>query len=435
MASLKTSIGTGVRLRYYVHWKDEKSGHGRRRIFKNIDDAAHLFWQKQNVELDCRTASWTGIDHSWTFRKLILFYLGCQAGKLEKNIIRLSSYTKCRHDLLAVDGPILEKNILHISHRDIVDSVRTGCHRWIRSAFFLLVEKRLITFNPVDRPARRKRRPITIPPSSSVRELLNNAPVRERIACWLGICGLRIGEALAVTYNDVSADWIDNFAGLDAVFDANSLATRTTGQAAGVATLTVKTAPVVDYMTVKDTYQFTVPLTGATPSVNGFLKKGDQLVFSATAWVNQMNKQPIIGNSGDIIAFTCTAMADANSDANGDVTVTCSGVPIYDSSLPQYNTVAQAVAAGDAVMVRGVNGKLVKPSLFYTDSFMGLATIKLPKLHSIDSSVVSWNGLSIRAHKWSDGTKNGQFMRFDLLPAFACFNPMEGGQLNGGTAA
>lgn len=105
--------------------------------------------------------------------------------------------------------PDTGKNILHISHRDIVESVRTGCHRWIRSAFFLLVEKRLITFNPVDRPARRKRRPITIPPSSSVRELLNNAPVRERIACWLGICGLRIGEALAVTYNDVSADWID----------------------------------------------------------------------------------------------------------------------------------------------------------------------------------------------------------------------------------
>ncbi|MDK9585420.1 P22 phage major capsid protein family protein [Lelliottia wanjuensis] len=226
-----------------------------------------------------------------------------------------------------------------------------------------------------------------------------------------------------------------NFAGLDAVFSTNSLATRTAGQAAGVATLTVKTAPTIDYTSVKDTYQFSVPLTGATASVNGFLKAGDQLVFSATAWVNQMNKQSIIGDSGDIIAFTCTVMADANSDANGNVTVTCSGVPIYDAALPQYNTVAQTVAAGDAVMVRGAKNKLIKPSLFYTDSFMGLATIKLPKLHSIDSSIVNWEGLSIRAHKWSDGTKNNQFMRFDLLPAFACFNPMEGGQLAGGTAA
>jgi hypothetical protein len=39
--------------------------------------------------------------------------------------------------------------------------------------FFPAGGKRLITFNPVDRPARRKRRPITIPSSSSVRELLD----------------------------------------------------------------------------------------------------------------------------------------------------------------------------------------------------------------------------------------------------------------------
>ncbi|WOJ29349.1 tyrosine-type recombinase/integrase [Citrobacter koseri] len=208
MASIKESTDANGQSKYYVHWKDERSGHGRRRIFKNIDDAAHLFWQKQNIELDCRTASWRGIDHSWTFRKLILFFLGYQANKLEKNIIRLSSYTKCRHDLLAVEGPILEKHVLHVSHRDVADSIRQGCHRWIRSAFFLLEEKRLITFNPVDRPVRRHRRPITIPSRETVRELLDTAPRRERIACWLGICGLRLGEALAVTYEDVSPEII-----------------------------------------------------------------------------------------------------------------------------------------------------------------------------------------------------------------------------------
>lgn len=249
------------------------------------------------------------------------------------------------------------------------------------------------------------------------------------------------GKQNALANNTLSADaWKKaqiprNFAGLDAVFDTNSLATRTTGQAAGVATLTVKTAPVIDYMTVKDTYQFPVTLTGATVNITGFIKAGDQLVFSNTAWVNQMNKQAVINDAGNIVSFTCTALADANSDGSGNVTVTCSGVPIYDANLPQYATVARLVAAGDAVVVRGSKGKLIKPSLFYTDSFMGLATIKLPKLHSIDSSVVSWQGLTIRAHKWSDGTKNGQFMRFDLLPALACFNQMEGGQLFGGAAA
>jgi hypothetical protein len=101
--------------------------------------------------------------------------------------------------------------------------------------------------------------------------------------------------------------------------------------------------------------------------------------------------------------------------------------------LPQYNTVARQVVAGDSVMIRGTADKLIKPSMFYTDDFVGLSTIKLPKLHSIDSSIVSWEGLTIRAHKWSDGRANNQFMRFDLLPAFACFNPHKGGQLFGGT--
>ncbi|EPT4022353.1 tyrosine-type recombinase/integrase [Enterobacter roggenkampii] len=208
MASIKHSVDASGQSKYYVHWKDEKSGHGRRRIFKNLDDAAYLFWQKQSIELDCRTADWRGIDHTWTLSKLILFFLGHQANKLGKNIIRLSSYTKCRHDLLAVNGPILEKSVLHINFRDISESIRPGCHRWIRSAFFLLEEKRLVKFNPVDRPARRHRRPITIPSKETVRELLNTAPQRERIACWFGICGLRLGEALAVTYEDITHETI-----------------------------------------------------------------------------------------------------------------------------------------------------------------------------------------------------------------------------------
>lgn len=224
-----------------------------------------------------------------------------------------------------------------------------------------------------------------------------------------------------------------NFAGLTSVFSANSLSTRTTGNFSG--TLVVKTAPAVNYTTVKDTYQFTVSLSGATASVTGFLKAGDQLIFSSTAWVNLANKQPILGNTSSPIAFTCTVLAAANSDSTGTVTVTCSGVPIYDTDLPQYNTVSRLVAAGDSVMIRGTKNQLIKPSLIYTDGFVGMGTVKLPKLHSIDSSVVSWNGLSIRAHKWSDGRASNQFMRFDLLPALACFDPHQGGQANGGTGS
>ncbi|AHE73418.1 hypothetical protein M942_22645 [Enterobacter ludwigii] len=208
MASIKFSVDADGQSKYYVHWRDEKSGHGRRRIFKNIDDAAYFFWQKQSVELDCRTANWSGIDNSWRFQKLLMFFLGYQFDKVEKNQIRLSSYKKCRQDILAIEGEILGRNILSITHHDISASVRRGCHRWIRSAFFLLLEKQMISFNPVNKAVKQKRKPIVIPSKSTVRQLLDTAPLRERIACWLGICGLRIGEVLAVTYSDVSEDWI-----------------------------------------------------------------------------------------------------------------------------------------------------------------------------------------------------------------------------------
>lgn len=208
MASLKISAGSDGKPRYYVHWQDEKTGHGRRRIFKNIDDAVHLFWQRQNIELNCRNASWGGLDRSWNLRKLLYFFLGYQINKVEQNKLQISSYKKRRHSVLAVQGDILDKNILLISQRDISESVPVACQRWIRSAFFLLLEKRLIKFNPVDKPVRGRRRPITVPSRDTVRRLLDEAPLRERIACWMGICGLRLGEALAVTYSDISSEII-----------------------------------------------------------------------------------------------------------------------------------------------------------------------------------------------------------------------------------
>jgi len=36
--------------------------------------------------------------------------------------------------------------------------------------------------------------------------------------------------------------------------------------------------------------------------------------------------------------------------------------------------------------------------------------------------------MSIRISKYSSGDANSQKIRFDLLPAYACFNPMMSGQ-------
>ncbi|KXK88588.1 head protein, partial [Escherichia coli] len=218
-----------------------------------------------------------------------------------------------------------------------------------------------------------------------------------------------------------------NFGGIRALM-SNGLASRTQGAFGG--TLTVKTQPTVTYNAVKDSYQFTVTLTGATASVTGFLKAGDQVKFTNTYWLQQQTKQALY-NGATPISFTATVTADANSDSSGDVTVTLSGVPIYDTTNPQYNSVSRQVEAGDAVSVVGTASQTMKPNLFYNKFFCGLGSIPLPKLHSIDSAVATYEGFSIRVHKYADGDANVQKMRFDLLPAYVCFNPHMGGQFFG----
>lgn len=218
-----------------------------------------------------------------------------------------------------------------------------------------------------------------------------------------------------------------NFGGIRALM-SNGLASRTQGAFGG--TLTVQTAPTVTYVSVKDTYQFTVTLAGATASVTGFLKAGDQLKFTSTYWLNQQSKQ-VLYNGSAPISFTATVLADANSTAGGQVTVTLSGVPIFDATAAQYNAVNRQVSAGDEVTVIGAASQAMKPNLFYNKFFCGLGTIPLPKLHSIDSAVATYEGFSIRVHKYADGDANKQMMRFDLLPAYVCFNPHMGGQFFG----
>lgn len=148
-------------------------------------------------------------------------------------------------------------------------------------------------------------------------------------------------------------------------------------------------------------------MTGATASVTGFLKAGDQVKFTNTYWLQQQTKQALY-NGATPISFTATVTADANSDSSGDVTVTLSGVPIYDTTNPQYNSVSRQVEAGDAVSVVGTASQTMKPNLFYNKFFCGLGSIPLPKLHSIDSAVATYEGFSIRVHKYADGDANVQ---------------------------
>ena len=65
----------------------------------------HIFFlAKQNIELDCRTGLADRNRPFPDFPKVNSVLSGHCVGKLEKIIIRLSSYTKCRHDLSLQTG-------------------------------------------------------------------------------------------------------------------------------------------------------------------------------------------------------------------------------------------------------------------------------------------------------------------------------------------
>jgi hypothetical protein len=79
----------------------------------------------------------------------------------------------------------------------------------------------------------------------------------------------------------------------------------------------------------------------------------------------------------------------------------------------------------------GASGATVQPSLMYCKQAFGLGTVKLPKLYSTDTVATTEDGFSIRVSKYADGDTNKQMVRFDLLPAYATFNPFYGGQCYG----
>lgn len=209
MASLNQSTDKQGRLRFRVDYRDELTGGGRRRTFYNIDEAAEFFWRVEDSALNWRTAEIAETRKAWTLQKLVYFFLGFQCDKLNRNVIKHSSYKKCRADLLAADSHFLKKNIMQVSTRELAQALTPGAQRWIHAAFNLLLKKKVITFNPQQKPKSRQRKPITVPRKAAVKKLLTDSPTRERIACWLGaVCGMRIGEILALNYADIDEKFI-----------------------------------------------------------------------------------------------------------------------------------------------------------------------------------------------------------------------------------
>jgi hypothetical protein len=226
-----------------------------------------------------------------------------------------------------------------------------------------------------------------------------------------------------------------NFGGMQA-YTSNALTNHTAGNQVSNAGITVASPPIQTYVSTKDTYTMDVALTGLT-ATTGTIAVGESLQFTAAsgslAWLNQETKQAFTDASGGFVKFTATVLAGGTADGSGNLTVTVTGPSIFDATAPAYNSVTQAIAAGDGVAVisAAANLGVTQPNLFYHRDAFGLCSVKLKKLKGWDSSVVNNEGFSIRLTQFSDAVKNTHGWRFDMLPAFTAFNPYMAGRFFG----
>jgi hypothetical protein len=214
-----------------------------------------------------------------------------------------------------------------------------------------------------------------------------------------------------------------NFGGLRAL-TSSTLASYTSGTASDRAG-TLASNPTVTYVAAKDTMQQSLAVTGF--SANATVKAGEIITIAARNRLNLSTRRPILDASGATIIFSGVVTADVTLGASGDGTLVVSGAAIFESN-GQYNTVASAPVSGDVVTLLGSASTLYQPAMFYHKQAFGLGTVKLPKLYEGDTIATTEDGMSIRVTKYSDGDANKQKIRFDLLPAYATFNPFFAGQ-------
>lgn len=212
-----------------------------------------------------------------------------------------------------------------------------------------------------------------------------------------------------------------DFGGMRAM-TSNSLSTYTTGAGADRAG-TLSANPDVTYVTHKDTMQQTLAVTGMDAVLP--IKAGDVIEITGRNRVNLDNGITVFDQAGAAVPFRATVVADVTlSGGAGNIVV--SGPAIFEAN-GQYNTVDSAPISGDVITVLGSASTVYQPNLFFHEQAFGLGTVKLPKLYSTDTVATTNDGFSLRVSRYSDGDANTQKVRFDILPAFATFNPFFAG--------
>lgn len=232
----------------------------------------------------------------------------------------------------------------------------------------------------------------------------------------------------AILNNDLTASSWEraqipgNFAGLRAL-TSNALSTFQNGTCADrVGALAAN--PTVTYVGAKDTMTQTWSVNAF--SANGTIKAGEVVEVTGRYRLNLSTRLPMVDATGAQVKFRGVVTSDVTLDGTGAGTITVTGPAIYEAT-GAYNTTDSAIVSGDVVTILGSSAATVAPNLFFHKQAATLATVKLPKLTGWDTVATTRDGISIRVTKFSDGIKNKQYMRCDILPAFGVMNPFFGG--------
>jgi hypothetical protein len=233
--------------------------------------------------------------------------------------------------------------------------------------------------------------------------------------------GLNASDQLVRTAWE-NAQISQNFGGMRAL-TSNALASFTSGAGADREGI-LSSDPDVTYVTAKDTMTQVLPVSGFTAGM--VVKAGDMVTITGINRLNLDTRTAMIDASGANVLWTGVVTADVTLTA-GAGNITVAGPAIYEAN-GQYNTVDSAPVQNDVVNILSAASTLYQPNLFFTKQAFGMGTVKLPKLYSTDTIATTEDGMSIRVSKYADGDANTQKIRFDLLPAYATFNPFMAGQ-------
>lgn len=212
-----------------------------------------------------------------------------------------------------------------------------------------------------------------------------------------------------------------DFGGMRAM-TSSALTSYTTGAGADRAG-TLSATPDGTYVTHKDTMQQSLAVTAMDAVLP--IKAGDVVEITGKNRLNIDTQEVIFDETGAAIPWRATVLADVVL-SGGAGTILVSGAAINETD-GQYNNIDVALASGDVITVLGSASTVYQPNLFYHEQAFGLGTVKLPKLFSTDTIATTSDGFTFRVSKYSDGDANTQKVRFDILPAFATFNPFYAG--------